>query len=89
MEKKRFSEAKDKTIVAIPVIIQPAIVVIQPQLGVITVHIEQVRVVITVAMYIIPSISLPIQTQIARDRAVFYFAHKSAPVLYTKYLHFL
>jgi hypothetical protein len=80
---------KDKSIVAIPVIVQPAIVVVEPRLGAVTIHIEQVRVVITVAMYIIPSISLPIQTQIAMDRAVFYFALKSAPALYTKYLHFL
>lgn len=56
---KRFAEAKDKMIVTTPVIGEPTIVVVEPRLGVVTVHIEQGRIVITVAMYIMPSIPPP------------------------------
>ena len=58
-EKKRSAEAEDETIVAIPVIVHPAIIVVEPRIGIITVHIEQVRVAITVAMYIMPSMPPP------------------------------
>jgi hypothetical protein len=54
---KRFAEAKNEVILVIPVIVKPTIVVVEPRLGVVTVHIEQVRVTITVAMYTIPSMT--------------------------------
>jgi hypothetical protein len=46
---KRFAEAKNEAIVFVPVIVKPSIVVVEPRLGVVTIHLEQFRITITVA----------------------------------------
>ncbi len=60
----------------------PNVVVLEP----VDVDVEAIRVHIHVGneeLYNIPSISLPIQTHIAMNRAVFYLGHQSPQAYYT------
>jgi hypothetical protein len=58
----RFAGTKeDKAIVGIPLVVSPPIVAIQPQIVVITIHVEDVRVAVRVVMCEVPSVSPPLE----------------------------
>jgi len=55
---KRFAGEEDETIVSIPLIVETTIIVVEPRLAIVTIDVEQVRVVITVGIsYTLPSMT--------------------------------
>ena len=59
---RRFAESEDPVVAVIPTLVGPRVIGIQPELGAIRVQVEDVRVAIAVAMYRMPSVSLPLET---------------------------
>ena len=49
---KRFAGEKDEAIVAIPLIVEMPVVVVEPRLAVVTIDVEQVRVTVTVGHFV-------------------------------------
>jgi hypothetical protein len=56
---KRFAESEDPVAVVIPMLVRPRDIPVQLELGTVPVQVEDVRVAIAVAIYRMPSVSLP------------------------------
>jgi len=56
---------KDEAILKIPLVVGFAIVRVQPEVVVIAIHIEDVRVAVAVVMYSVPSVSPPLESLVA------------------------
>ena len=68
-EKERFARQENKLIVTIPLVVRPAIVVVEPRLAIVTIDIEQLQVAVAVGnLYKIPSMPPPLENSIIISR---------------------